>query len=550
MVSKDILSWYEANLPAGERKVRGHFSTPPLLVEQMLDACGYRPENDLSRIRVLDPACGSGNFLVSATRRLMTFGKYAGYTTEAIIASIRRNVWGFDPDPIACFLADMQLRLLLSEEFSREVSSHVNPSFHVHQADGLVFPWEQSGDVDLFLANPPYLATKNNDLSGYRWARCRGQSDSYLLFLDLALQVVRPNGWICLVLPDPVLARANATKERQRLLKETTVHHIWHLSGVFTAYVGAVVIIAQKCSPPHIHQVNWAREKWVRDGRGKYGKLRSASDEKRPVSPINNSLALSTRQVAQSLLFHQPGAELRYLLSERQGMLIDRLRVYRCEAPSARKSYGLMPLGELMSIRRGEELGKESPHLTQVCCEDEQEWYPVLRGGGDVRPYGVPVGQCWIARTSIAKPLECYLAPKLLVVKSMGHLQAALDLQGHVVLQTLYLLGLRRKDQASQQEDELYFLLALLNSRLLREYVYVLHTAYKWVQPQIEQHVLVHLPIPIVDASEKRQISERTKLLMDICSKISSVVELKAQYKEVYEEQERAICVLYDAALR
>ena len=144
----------------------------------------------------------------------------------------------------------------------------------------------------------------------------------------------------------------------------------------------------------------------------------------------------------------------------------------------------------------------------------------------------------------------------------MDRLQTTLDLHSHVVLQTLYMLHLRpqyptqgkqttyEKIQTQQQEDELYFLLALLNSRLLQEYVYILHTAYKWVQPQIEQHVLAQLPIPILgDTSEKVQIIRRARLLMQVCREKNAVADLLREYNELYEEQERAICKLYTLAL-
>jgi len=101
-----------------------------------------------------------------------------------------------------------------------------------------------------------------------------------------------------------------------------------------------------------------------------------------------------------------------------------------------------------------------------------------------------------------------------------------------------------------RDEDDLYFLLALLNSRLLQQYVYVLHTAYKWVQPQIEQHVLMHLPIPTVaTVTQKEQIVQRARLLMGACHELGPVVELKAQSEELYGEQEQAICVLYTNAI-
>ncbi|HZO76253.1 MAG TPA: N-6 DNA methylase [Ktedonobacteraceae bacterium] len=543
MVPEDIFSWYEANLPLKERKVRGHFSTPPPLVERILDACGYCPEYDLSQIRVLDPACGSGNFLAGVARRLVTSVSHLNLGRAALLSAAQRNIWGFDPDPVACFLAEMQLRTILVDEPgvcentkqatpSTDIIEEDQFSLHIHQADGLAFPWGEYEGIDLFLANPPYLAAKNSDLSCYSFAHRCGQADSYLLFLDLALRVVRPGGWIGLVLPDPVLARTNAARERRRLLKETTVHALWHLSGVFSASVGAVVIVAQKSRPSSLHQICWSREKWA-VGAG----LATALN-----GPASTTLP---RCILQSLLLQQTGAELRYLLSEVRGTLIEQLHALQYESLEADERRNFAALGDLVAVRRGEELGKAHPSLLKTLPADRQNWHPVLLGGIDVRPYAIPVGHSWIARDNIAKPLERYLAPKLLVVKSTGYLQAALDLQGYIVLQTLYLLNL----YPGGTEDDLYFLLALLNSRLLREYVYVLYTAYKWVQPQIEQHVLAHLPVPVIDIPERSQIIRQAKLLIHACSQQSSVVEFEKQCKEMYEEQERAICALYMHAL-
>ncbi|MBV9710762.1 MAG: N-6 DNA methylase [Ktedonobacteraceae bacterium] len=543
MQQQNVLSWYEASLPPQERKMRGHFSTPPQLVERILDACGYTADNDLARIRVLDPACGSGNFLAGVASRLLASAYRVGLSHKAQIMAVQRNIWGFDPDPVACFLAEMQLRTIVAER-SRECYTHAcrmckhqqTVPFHIHQADGLALPWKQDANIDLFLANPPYLATKNNDLSGYRYARQRGQADSYLLFLNLALQVVRPGGWIGLVIPDPVLARSNATLERQHLLAEATVHSLWHLSDVFPAHVGAVVIIAQKRSPSSLHQVKWLRGAWPRV-------CESATKDRAYPQESGVDSSDTSHSIPQSLLRSQPGSELRYLLSDAQDSLVGRLHAYLCTTHAMRERR-FVPLSELVLIRRGEELSKESGLLVQRKPEDGREWLPVLRGGVDLQAYTHPIADSWILREGVVKPLERYLKPKLLVVKSTGRLQAALDLRGHVVLQTLYLLCPYTDDA-----NEHYFLLALLNSRLLQEYVSVLYTAYKWVQPQIEQRVLTHLPIPTLETAEKVSISQRAQALMSACSKGEPVVELSEQYNQIYEEQERAICALYEKLL-
>ncbi len=564
------LGWYETTLPLAERRKRGHFSTPPALVEQILDACSYNADTDLSTIRVLDPACGSGNFLVAATRRLTAYHTRNDAQQETLSSLIQRNIWGFDPDPISCFLSEMQLSTLAG----------MHERWHIHQGDALALPWGEPC-VDLFLANPPYLATKNIDLSAYRSSQQHGQTDSYLLFLNLGLQIVRPNGWLAIVLPDPVLARTNASTERKRLLNEFTIHHLWHLAGVFAAQVGAVVIIAQKRPPQPTHHVTWIRDRWEHKGENFIVNSVLPLASPIPRVPVNGTPTMDehargaffvhgrgtprgypgdegsgSATVPQTLFSRQPRAELRYLLSSHHGSSIERLRAYLDEDTDALTHFA--PLNTFLSIRRGEEIGQSSAHLVQgkppgngnskTCApsNEEQQCYPVLRGGRDVHPYQITFNAWWMARKDIAKPLERYIAPKLLVVKSTGRLQAALDTQGHVAIQTLYLLHLRAPDAAL---DELYFYLALLNSQMLQTYTALLHTAYKWVQPQIEQHVLARLPVPIIPFVEKQQIIARAKLLSRPCDNPDPVVEWKEDRQNVNAEQERAICALYNAAL-
>lgn len=539
MKVNDIAAWYETSLSTRERKVRGHFSTPPFLVEQILDACGFTSDRDLYSQRILDPACGSGNFLVGAARRLIQAGKYAERSPQVIKSAIHSALWGLDPDPVACFLAETQLQMLLEQELGGAIArKHPQQRLHIHQADGLVFPWQEQqrqGYVDLFLANPPYLAAKNTDLSGYRVTEGRGQADSYLLFLELALRIVRPGGWLALVLPDAVLARTNAVHERRHLLARTTVHHLWHLAGVFPAHVGAVVIIAQNFPPPPMHAISWKRAKWTKTQHD-FTQTKEHAE------------AQQQGHIAQQVLLQQPRSELRYLLSELRNTLVLRLTsAFHDTTVSTPAVENFVALGQLVTIRRGEELGKESELLCTSPPSDSSQWRPLLRGGVDVQAYTLPtIPACWIAYQALKKPIERYLAPKLLVVKSTAHLQAALDTQGHVVLQTLYMLTAH----ASTSEEDLYFLLALLNSRLLCTYVSILYTAYKWVQPQIEQHVLASLPIPCCTEEQKAMLVKRAKLLMRACSTYPSVVELQQQQvKDLYEEQERAIRVLYEAYL-
>jgi hypothetical protein len=76
-----------------------------------------------------------------------------------------------------------------------------------------------------------------------------------------------------------------------------------------------------------------------------------------------------------------------------------------------------------------------------------------------------------------------------------------------------------------------------------------LHTAYKMVQPQIEQRNLASLPVPLVKLEEQQKIIAQAKILMHACSDSGSVVEWSEHISALYEEQERDICALYDSVL-
>jgi hypothetical protein len=117
---------FEALMAAGERKASGAFYTPQVLVEDVgeeairsaLEAGGPGAGGleRLRNIRVLDPACGSGAFLVHVLERLASLRLSAGETGS--IAEIRRKVlttsiFGVDLNPMAVWLCELRLWLAI-----------------------------------------------------------------------------------------------------------------------------------------------------------------------------------------------------------------------------------------------------------------------------------------------------------------------------------------------------------------------------------------------------------------------------------------------------
>ncbi len=142
---------FEALMAAPDRKSSGAFFTPQLLVEEvaghalssMLESDGPQGEI-LRRIRVLDPACGSGAFLVYMLERIATLRQEQGESGS--LADIRRQVltssiFGVDLNPMAVWLCELRLWLSIVIE-SGEVDPMCIPPLpnldrHIRVGDSL-----------------------------------------------------------------------------------------------------------------------------------------------------------------------------------------------------------------------------------------------------------------------------------------------------------------------------------------------------------------------------------------------------------------------------
>jgi SAM-dependent methyltransferase len=148
---------FEALMAARERKSSGAFYTPQELVEELAEralqaALDDRDARDssvdsierLRNIRVLDPACGSGAFLVHMLERIATLRLDAG--ERGSIAEIRRRVlatsiFGVDLNPTAVWLCELRLWLAIVIESADGDPMHVVPlpnlDRHIRVGDSL-----------------------------------------------------------------------------------------------------------------------------------------------------------------------------------------------------------------------------------------------------------------------------------------------------------------------------------------------------------------------------------------------------------------------------
>jgi hypothetical protein len=105
--SRDLLKkLYQQLFPKSIRHDLGEYYTPDWLAEHVLNEVGY--EGDPDR-RLLDPACGSGTFLVMAIHRIRRWYdqnlEKCPYDEGGLLQRIQNNVVGFDLNPLAVMAA-------------------------------------------------------------------------------------------------------------------------------------------------------------------------------------------------------------------------------------------------------------------------------------------------------------------------------------------------------------------------------------------------------------------------------------------------------------
>ena len=116
---------YQNILPREIRKTLGEFYTKDDIVEEVLDAGGlareeilklyndWRQGGDAGRsVKIIDPACGSGTFLIHTIRRIFD----AVGCVPDVVRFIEENVIGVDINPFAVDMARMNFAIVLTEE--------------------------------------------------------------------------------------------------------------------------------------------------------------------------------------------------------------------------------------------------------------------------------------------------------------------------------------------------------------------------------------------------------------------------------------------------
>jgi type I restriction enzyme M protein len=209
---------------------------------------------------VLDPACGTGGFLVEAYEHIAPSVETVGQRRE-----LQANLRGIEKKPLPYLLGMMNLVLHGIEQ----------PA--IVRDNALAYPVTQiraADRVDVVLTNPPFGGEEEKAIQS-NFPEATKTAETALLFVQLVERILKPGGRCGIVVPNGFLfGDGAAARVKERLLRECNVHTIVRLpDGAFAPYTDIPTNLML------FEKTGRTREVWFYDipppeGRKKYSKTR------------------------------------------------------------------------------------------------------------------------------------------------------------------------------------------------------------------------------------------------------------------------------------
>ncbi len=499
-----ISSIYEEFVSEGATPTPGLHYTPGHIVDLILD--GVLPWEDKGwNVKVLDPACGSGIFLVKAFQRLIHRWKVAhpGDTPSAADLKhiLENNLFGIDINGDAVRVASFSLYLAMCDEIDpRHYWTQVRfPRLrdrNLHAGDYFALD-QQRPDIgnkhfDFIVGNAPWgqnTATKE----AKEWARKHRWSVPYgtigPLFLPRSVKALAPNGTISMLQPASLLTNSVDTAQglRHRLFSDYKIEEVINLSalrfGLFANAVDPACIITLKGTPPDGEYLSYICPKPSRSSLDDY----RTSIDPQDVNSIAPSEAANRTDVWSVLMWG----------NRRDLALVRRLETY----PNFEKLEEDGAVRTREGIIRGDRKKKLSTIVGRRILEGRGA--PRLRF--ELEPHELPENKDDEVDSRASTDFSAFALPQLIVkqgwTKARGRFEAAL-VRGRVgergpLCSQSYL------SVSGSQERLLEMACAIYNSKVAVYHLLLTSGRFSSYRPEPTMSDLLRVPIPYLRNAER-----------------------------------------------
>jgi len=275
-----------------KRKKQGIFYTPKYIVDYIIkNTLGEKLKeikgiSDLKKIKILDPACGSGSFLTAAMEAIndkyKDFGNEGNLYTKSSI--LLENIYGVDLDAQAVEIAKLNLLIdaldiraklpNLTENIragnslvsgnAEKLEKYFGPNYREQKPfnfeEEFKEVFKQDG-FDVIIGNPPYIFARGGNFDEKtkqyyyeNFPLASYQLNTYLLFIDRVFSLLKKDGYFGFIIPNTWLTIDTFSVLRKFLLEEASNLQIINIfDKVFgEASVDTCLLIFKKGKPNNI----------------------------------------------------------------------------------------------------------------------------------------------------------------------------------------------------------------------------------------------------------------------------------------------------------
>jgi len=541
------------------RKAGGVYYTPRYIVDYIVEqTVGKLLEDttpkDSLKLRILDPACGSGSFLIRAYERMCEHWQTAfmkdeklrrnrdcwidpvskdiHLTTDLKRRILTANIYGVDIDPGAVEVTQLSLYLKMLEGENRTTMARERDLFgsnvailpplqdNIKNGNSLIasdfslmpedlvrvkaFDWPvqfseimKAGGFDAIIGNPPYRMlqphnTEPNELNYLKkhYLNAEFKIELFHLFLQRGITLLKNEGLHGHIVPTTLLNNVYAENLRKWLMNRCSIISI---------SVAKERVFEE--ADVHTQVIVFSNISDTKKREHNIIATTSCLDSSFALAPVYNT------KIKQKWFSTLPGAVWNILINEKNAALIQKI-ISNCSS-----------LDKLSIINRGLITGDRAKYFSTT--KDSSKHQPILTGS-DVYKYFTQepkeyikferpssAGGCWDANV--------HLAPHKIVIRQIGTEPTATLITKPIAV-TGNIFTIRAK---SLREEK--YILAIINSKLIKYFWKIMFSDFKTSFPQVTIFSLSQVPIYKLDQNKNIGFKTQEKLI-DLADKMLSLV--------------------------
>jgi len=530
------------------RKEQGIYYTPAYIVDYIVrntlgELIKNKKPSEVEKIKVLDPACGSGSFLIKAFDVLNEYySKHDKYYSQskldpesekAIITRktniLTNNLYGVDLDSKAVEIAQLNLLLKVAEQRHRLPTLQNNIKVGNSLIDDpavagdKAFKWEEQfkeiindGGFDVIIGNPPYFKIFEKDPLNktveYQEIKS-GMMNASAVFINKSLKLLKKGGYLGMIVPKMLAFTDSWDKIRNKLLKNFKILKVVDCGKAFKGVLLEQIIFILKTDP--------------------YTDKNQIS-----ISELNNQIIMETAKIPQKLCLRDNSI---YLESNPVAYKIkDRMEKSKIN------------LGNISRITLG--LGIQGKDFF---VEEYKSGYEKVLRGNDIQRYFIRGCKFYDPTdkniVKLFDTINKFKTPHIVAQRIVAHIRDHIKITSAIDEEGLFSFNTVTNIFVTDEKYPLYYILALLNSNAVQYYTYkfIYNNAIRSMD--FYKAYAAKIPLPLYNKDEQDAVAKLARDLIILHKRLNEIgdkrtdewVKINEEIRKIDERIDELVYKLY-----